>query len=938
MPRVREVAQKLGVQTEELLQVCHRLGLRDKKASSLLSEEEETRIKHEFQNPGANREAQLVGAERVIQNSDGHVTVERRVRAGVIRRRSAAPSSTAGGDQVTSTTPAVQTVPSDIVSPLPIPEPLPELIDPLSQPPPPAPDDLSLAAPLPDLAVPTAETRSAEELPLFGPAETSAATPTAPRVAIPSQLEEAPVDGDAAPAAPARSAERSDESESAQETEAPARTETATPAAPRTVRIVGTVDLSSANRRAPQPTRPGTRSGREPSPARRAPIATPQTVPPLPPVELRARKRRRKQVFERSDLADGQDVDRRRSRPPRKKKPTPGTETRQTEITVPRPGKRVVRLRGAVTVQELAQLMSVRVTEVVQKLLALGVQARAPDSLDVDTAALVAGEFEFTVENMSFDAELEVEREIAASEDGPKECKPRPPVVTVMGHVDHGKTSLLDAIRKTNVTAQEAGGITQHIGAYSVCVGERTITFLDTPGHEAFTAMRARGAKVTDLVILVVASDDGVKPQTEEAVNHARAANVPIVVAITKVDKPEANVERVKGELANLELTPEDWGGQTSVVPVSARTGQGIGDLLERVLLEADLLELQANPGRPAIGTIIEAKLDRGRGPVATVLVQDGTLREGDIFVCGPYYGRVRAMIDDQGKRVKAAGPSVPVEVLGFNGVPEAGSSFVVMQDEARARQIAESRRQKLREASLAGSARVTLEDLHRRAAAGEIRELPVVLKADVQGSVEAVRDALSQLSTPEVSLKILHSSVGGITESDVLLASASNAIVVGFNVRPETKASEAAEREGVQIRLYDVIYDVIDEVRSAMEGLLQPQKVEKLLGRAEVREVFRVPSVGAVAGCFVQEGKISRNALARLVRDKVVVYTGRIGSLRRFQEDVREVPTGYECGVTLENYQDIKVGDTIEAYEIQEVAARLSPTPRRAVGAERRA
>ena len=453
--------------------------------------------------------------------------------------------------------------------------------------------------------------------------------------------------------------------------------------------------------------------------------------------------------------------------------------------------------------------------------------------------------------------------------------------------------------------------------------------------------MRARGAKVTDLVILVVAADDGVMPQTKEAINHARAAGVPIVVALTKVDKldkRETNVDRVKSQLADLGLTPDGWGGDAPVVPVSAKTGEGIPDLLEMVLLQADILELRANPKKPAIGTIVEAKLDRGKGPVATVLVKEGTLRVGDVFVCGPQYGKVRAMFDDRGNRVTEAGPSVPVEVLGLEGVPEAGSSFVVMQDEARARQIAESRRDKMREESLAGSARLTLEDLHRRAAAGEIRELPVVLKADVQGSVEAVSEALSRLSTPEVSLKILHASVGGITESDVLLASASNAIVIGFNVRPESKASEAAERERVQIRLYEVIYDVIDEVRSAMEGLLAPQKVEKILGRAEVREVFRVPSAGTVAGCFVPEGKIVRNAHARLIRDNKVVYTGgRIGSLRRFREDVREVTSGYECGITLENYQDIKVGDRIEVFEIEEVAPRLAPSPRPAVGAERR-
>jgi translation initiation factor IF-2 len=484
---------------------------------------------------------------------------------------------------------------------------------------------------------------------------------------------------------------------------------------------------------------------------------------------------------------------------------------------------------------------------------------------------------------------------------------------------------LLDAIRETNVTAGEAGGITQHIGAYTVEVHEKQVTFLDTPGHEAFTSMRARGAKVTDIVVLVVAADDGVMPQTVEAINHAKAANVPIVVAINKIDRPEANIDRIKQGLADHSLLPEDWGGDTICVPVSAKTKDGVPHLLEMLLLQSELLELKANREKAARGTIVEAKLDRGRGAVATVLVQEGTLHPGDPFVCGPHSGRVRAMIDDKGHKVKSAGPSTPVEILGLTAVPEAGSSFVVVADDATARQVAEHRSAKHREATLSKTSKVSLEDLYRQVQAGDTKELRVVIKADVQGSVEAISDALSRLSSEEVRLNVLHASVGGITESDVMLASASNAVVIGFNVRPEAKATAAAEREGVDVRLYTVIYDALNDVRDAMEGLLEPTFREKTMGRAEVRETFVIPGVGNIAGCYVNEGKIVRNAAARLVRDHVVVHEGKIGSLRRFKDDAREVQSGYECGIGLEGYQDVKVGDVIEVYEMEKVARRLS-------------
>jgi translation initiation factor IF-2 len=496
-----------------------------------------------------------------------------------------------------------------------------------------------------------------------------------------------------------------------------------------------------------------------------------------------------------------------------------------------------------------------------------------------------------------------------------------------MGHVDHGKTSLLDAIRSTNVTAQEHGGITQHIGAYYVQVDGRSVTFLDTPGHEAFTAMRARGAQVTDIVVLVVAADDGVMPQTVEAINHARAAEVPIIVAINKIDKPDANLERVKRGLSEYGLVSEDWGGDTVFAPVSAKTHEGIPNLLEMLLLQADILELKTNPNKLARGTIVEAKLDRGRGPVATVLVQEGTLHVGDAFVCGVFYGKVRAMVDDRGRKVDLAPPSFPVEILGLQGVPQAGDSFVAVTDEAKARQVAEYRQSKQRETELVKSSKVSLEELYDQIKAGDVRELRVVLKADVQGSVEALTEALGRLSGDEVKLRVIHGSVGGITESDILLAAASNAIVIGFNVRPESKGAALAAKEGVDVRLYTIIYEAVADVRAAMEGLLEPTYREQILGRVEVRQIFNISGAGTVAGCYVAEGKIQRGSLVRLLRDQVVVHEGKLGSLKRFKDDVREVAAGYECGLSIEGFQDVKQGDVVEAYEKIPVIRRIAPS-----------
>lgn len=593
---------------------------------------------------------------------------------------------------------------------------------------------------------------------------------------------------------------------------------------------------------------------------------------------------------------------------------------KKTEITVPKAIKRIIKISESITVGELAKRMGVKATDLIRVLMKMGMMVTINHPLDVDTAILVAGEFGYEIENVAIDLDEILE----STPDVPESLRKRPPVVTIMGHVDHGKTSLLDAIREANVIAGEAGGITQHIGAYDVELNGRKITFLDTPGHEAFTAMRARGAKVTDIVILVVAADDGVMPQTREAINHSKAAGVPIIIAINKIDKPEAKPERVKQELMEFGLVSEEWGGDTIFVEVSAKKRINLPELLEMVLLQADVMDLRANPDKEARGTIVEAKLDRGRGPVATVLVQEGTLKNGDFFVAGVHSGRVRAMQNDRGEKLLAAGPSMPVEVIGFTGVPDAGDIFIGMADEKRAKEIASQRQQKLREAELAKHSKMSLEQLYDKIQKGEVKDLNAIVKADVQGSVEAVSESLRKLSTDAVRLNVIHSSVGAITETDVNLASASSAIILGFNVRPEPKASALAEKEGVDIRLYNIIYDAVEDIKKAMEGLLEPTLREKYLGRAEIREVFSVPKAGNVAGCYVQDGKMLRNAQVRLLRDNVVIYEGKMSSLRRFKDDVKEVATGYECGIGLENYNDIKIGDIIEAFEIEKVAATL--------------
>jgi translation initiation factor IF-2 len=572
------------------------------------------------------------------------------------------------------------------------------------------------------------------------------------------------------------------------------------------------------------------------------------------------------------------------------------------------------------TVKDLADKLDVRVKDVLGKLLMKRLMMTINSTLDTETATMLAREFGADVQMRSFEEEL---LQTDSGEASPTDIVTRAPVVTVMGHVDHGKTSLLDAIREARVAEREAGGITQHIGAYHVTINNRDIVFLDTPGHEAFTLMRARGAKVTDIVVLVVAADDGVMPQTREAIDHARAAAVPIIVAINKIDKPNANPEKVKREMTELGLMPEEWGGQTVTVEVSAKKKQNLELLLEMILLVTDIGELKANPKRNATGTVLEAKLDKGRGPVATVLVQDGTLSVGDTFIAGPIVGRVRALIDDRGKPTKAAGPSTPVEVLGLTGLPQPGDVFQVA-DAAKARQIATFREEQAKTRALvAKGGRLTLESLQAQIAEGGMKEMPIIIKADVQGSAEVLADTLTKLSDEKVKIKIMHAGVGAINESDVLLASASNAIIIGFNVRPDRNAEAIAERERVDIRPHSVIYNVTDEIKKAMTGLLEPTFKEVRLGIAEVRNTFKVPKYGTIAGCLVSEGRITRagDTQARLVRDNVVVYEGKIGSLKRFKDDVSEVKSGFECGIGFEKFNDIKVGDVIEVFAMERVA-----------------
>ena len=580
-------------------------------------------------------------------------------------------------------------------------------------------------------------------------------------------------------------------------------------------------------------------------------------------------------------------------------------------------GSGVVEIGETITVKELAEKLGKPTADVIKTLIFTGVMAAINQEIDFATAEKVCEKYECLVVKKEEKEELEVVEEEEVVEEN---LVKRPPIVTVMGHVDHGKTSLLDAIRKANVTAHEAGGITQHIGAYTVNLNGEKLTFLDTPGHEAFTAMRARGAQVTDVVILVVAADDGIMPQTKEAISHCKAAEVPMIVAINKIDRPGANIDRVKQELTEYELVAEDWGGDTICVPVSAKTGENLEQLLEMVLLTSEMGELKADPKRKAKGTVIEAKLDKGRGAVATLLIQNGTLHVGDSILVGSTYGRIRAMFDDKGKSIKAAGPSIPVEILGLSEVPSAGDRFTVVKDEKTARNMAETRKQKIKDESFHSANRVSLEDLYSQIQEGTVKELGIIVKADVQGSVQAIKQSLEKLSTEDVKVRVIHGGVGAITETDVTLATASNALLIGFNVRPDSNATVIADKEGVEIKTYRIIYDAIEDVKSAMIGMLDPEYKEVVNGKAEVRMVYKISNIGTIAGCYVTDGKIIRNSEVRVIRDGIVIFESTLASLKRFKDDAKEVNTGYECGLSVEKFNDLKEGDVIESFSMQAI------------------
>ncbi len=614
--------------------------------------------------------------------------------------------------------------------------------------------------------------------------------------------------------------------------------------------------------------------------------------------------------------------------PGRKRRMAPGKKGKKTEITVPRASKRVIRIEEQISLQDLAKRMSVKSTELLMKLIGLGMAGiNINSTLDSETAKIVAEEFGYDVENVALDEE----DLLAATRGGDESVEEaglriaRPPIVTMMGHVDHGKTSLLDVIRKSKVAAGEAGGITQHVGAYQTKTTSGVVSFIDTPGHEAFTAMRARGANATDIVVLVTAADDGVMPQTIEAINHARAAEVPIIVAINKCDLPGANPERTRRMLLEHNLVPEELGGETIIVEVSAKTGAGIDKLLEMISLQAEVMELSANPAKPASGVVLEAYLDRGRGPVANIVVQDGTLKPGDIMVAGPAHGKIRAMADEDGRKVSEAGPSLPVEVLGLDVVPAAGDTFDIVSDMRLAEKVAVSRAERRAASQVSPAARPSLEALYQQMQQSDQVDLKLIVKSDVQGTMEALRDSLTKLSGDKVKVTVVHASVGGITESDVLLAATAGAIIIGFNVRPAGKAKKLAAEQGVDLRVFSIIYEVVDAVKQAMLGLLAPIIKEEALGQAEVREIFSIPKVGTIAGSYVTEGKLVRNASARLIRDSVQIWEGRLGSLRRFKDDVKEVAAGFECGISLEGYNDVKAGDVVEVYTEKQVEATLS-------------
>ncbi len=941
--RVYELARELNLKNKQLLDKIQELQIEVASHMSSLDDDAVARIK------------QSMFGQRQDDKK------ETRVRPTVIRRRRKAapePAEEAAEDEAAPAESLVE----GAAPPAPTDDEVPESQGPAAVPPPEAPALEAAISPAASQAEPEPLAPAADS-----PAPLAAAEAEAPEAApesdTPASSEPEPVE--AAPAAeaspeasvatpvpedaPMAVSQGEPEAEapavpappSAEEAEKPRR-----PAKARTGRDMPAKIIRLPDRPVkPEPRGKEVEEPSRPRPARTPRAATPAETPPAA-AEARAedapRKKKKKRVEEDADknffkkkisfrkkaVVEGEDLYTaegrgRKGRKGAKAKVPPG---QKPQITVAKAIKRRIKVDETIVLSELAKRMGLKANELIGKLMGMGVMTTVNQTIDFETAVLVANEFGYEVEKAAF----EEEAILKVASDDPEQRLPRPPVVTIMGHVDHGKTSLLDAIRETHVTAGEAGGITQHIGAYHVATEKGQIVFLDTPGHEAFTAMRSRGAQLTDIVVLVVAADDGVMPQTVEAINHAKAAEVPIIVAVNKMDKPGADPERVMRQVAEIGLSPEEWGGDTIFVRVSAKKHTGISDILEMILLQAEMMDLRANPDKLATGHVVEAKLDAGRGAVATVLVQDGTLRTGDPVVCGVHYGKVRALIDDLGNPVDAAGPAIPVEILGLSGVPAAGDEMIALADEKDARQVSAHRQQKQRAKDLAKSSRLSLETLFEQMKEREVKELNIIIKADVHGSIEALGDALVKLSNEEVKINVIHAATGTITESDVSLATVSEAIIIGFNVRPNAKVQAMANEENVDLRFYNVIYNVIKDVQDAIVGMMESRFEEKLLGRAEVRQVFHVPKVGAIAGSYVTEGKIVRGERSRLVRDGVVLYEGKVGSLRRFKDDAKEVQAGYECGIGIENYNDIKTGDTIEVFFMEEIRPTVAAPAQR--------
>jgi translation initiation factor IF-2 len=910
--RVYELAKDLGLENKELISRLEKIGIAVRSHSSTLEDADLERIQAEMLSP------------------EPREVVEQRIKSTVIRRRAVRP-------------PAEESKPEEpAAEPAPPPEGTPSAVEPPRAEP--APKEAAPVPPHKEVPVRTSIYRDAppiampkpvlpeERPPKQAPAKESALGPAAAAAAQKPEKSAETVPRETKPEAPA--AEKKPLPVTPTESRESRPTFTGREARPQTPaeapRPAPTSTRKEIPRRSDLKITKDFKAPPPPPPSRedktgRIEAEKPKRKGVKPPVEVlmgEVAAPRKKTLIQKLDRKGKRiEVEAGEDKPSRwreEKKAAP-VKMKKTEITTPKAIKRRIRVAEAISVGELAKRMGVKASEAISKLIAMGVMATINQAIDFETAALIATDFGYQVEP----ALSELDEALPKTEASPESLKPRAPVVTIMGHVDHGKTSLLDAIRQTHVIDGEAGGITQAIGAYHVRIKGRDIVFLDTPGHEAFTAMRARGAKVTDIVVLVVAADDGVMDQTVEAINHAKVAGVPIIVAINKIDKPGADPGKIRQGLTEYNLLSEDWGGDTIFCEVSAKKKLGIEELLEMILLQADVMELKADPDRPARGVIIEAKLDRGRGPVATVLIQEGTLREGDAFVSKAEFGRVRAMNDDQGRRISEAGPAMPVEVIGFSRVPQVSTEFICVEDEKKARNIGEYWIRKERERELSSTSKITLEQLYQKMKEG-VKELNVIIKADVQGSVEALIDALNKLSTDDIRLKIIHSSTGTITETDVMLASASNAIIIGFNVRPDPRVVEVAEQEGVDIKLYDIIYNAIADVRAAMEGLLDPIFKEVVQGRAEVREIFRVPKVGAIAGSYVTDGKITRTAGLRLLRDGVIVFEGRMASLRRFKDDAKEVVSGFECGIGIEGFNDIHTGDVIEVYVKEQIERKL--------------